>query len=56
MKRSSNLPEESERTRRKDARWETTTVSIQINGVPKRDGKTSSWKRVEDYRLSKPKY
>jgi hypothetical protein len=26
----------------------------EIEVIPKRDGKTSSWKRVEEYRINKP--
>jgi hypothetical protein len=28
--------------------------SYEIEVIPKRDGKTSSWKRVGEYRLNKP--
>jgi hypothetical protein len=26
----------------------------EVQVIPKRDGKTSSWKRVEEYRINKP--
>jgi hypothetical protein len=29
-------------------------VENEIDGATKRNGKTSSWKRVEEYRLNKP--
>jgi hypothetical protein len=48
-----------ERVRVQSIVEETTKVSTEVptsgkEVIPKRDGKTSSWKRVEEYRLNKP--
>jgi hypothetical protein len=60
-RRNLNISEELERTRRKGARWGSFKIRTYTNQresevkvEPRRDGRTSSWKRVEIYRINKP--